>query len=198
MAAFDYPGQAHTRKHGPRGYQNYSSFRPWLRDEFTFRCVYCMKREQWGYVSGDYDLDHFLPQVANRELENDYDNLLYACARCNGAKRAQVVPDPTSTFTAERVRVLPDGSLEPLTPDARRLIAKLDLNSPELREFRVTWLRIIDLAEEQDAELHLRLLGYPDDLPDLSRLRPESNSRPDGIAQSCLARRQRDELPDQY
>jgi hypothetical protein len=197
MAAFDYPGQPHNRKHGPGGYRDYSSFRPWLRDEFTFRCVYCMKREQWGYVS-DYDLDHFLPQATNSELETDYDNLLYACARCNGAKRAQAVPDPTNAFTAEQIRVLPDGSLEPLTPDARRLVAKLDLNSPPVVHFRLIWLRIIELAEEQDPDLCTELMGYPDDLPDLSRLRPKGNSRPDGIAHSCHARRERGELEDRY
>ena len=58
-APFDYPAP-HLRRHGPMGYADYASYRPWLRDEFSFRCVYCLLREQWGRVRGLFDLDHFL------------------------------------------------------------------------------------------------------------------------------------------
>jgi hypothetical protein len=40
------------------------------------------------------------------------------------------------------------------------------------------------------------LLGYPDNLPDLSRLRPPRNTRPEGVAKSFFARRKRGELPE--
>jgi hypothetical protein len=42
-----YPSVPHRRRHEPRGYQDYREFKPWLRDEFTFRCVYCLEREAW-------------------------------------------------------------------------------------------------------------------------------------------------------
>ena len=58
---FDYPESRSERIHGPAGYATYESFRPWLRDEFTFRCVYCLKRETWGQVTGEFELDHFQP-----------------------------------------------------------------------------------------------------------------------------------------
>ena len=29
----------HVRCHAPKGYQDYRSYKPWLRDEFPFRCV---------------------------------------------------------------------------------------------------------------------------------------------------------------
>ena len=45
---FSYPAAAHVRRHGPQGYADYPSYLPWLRDEFSFRCVYCLLREQWG------------------------------------------------------------------------------------------------------------------------------------------------------
>jgi len=32
-AVFAYP-DAHDRRHGPAGYVDYQSFKPWLRDEF--------------------------------------------------------------------------------------------------------------------------------------------------------------------
>ena len=35
----EYPTNGHERLHGPSGYVDYKSFKPWLRDEFRFRCV---------------------------------------------------------------------------------------------------------------------------------------------------------------
>ena len=46
--AFRYPPSALVRRHGPAGYSDYASFRPWLRDDFSFRRVYCLIRERWG------------------------------------------------------------------------------------------------------------------------------------------------------
>lgn len=73
---FDYPDPRSHRRHGPRGYADYESYRPWLRDEFTFRCVYCLKREQWGLVTGEFDIDHFEPQKLLPNLAADYGNLV--------------------------------------------------------------------------------------------------------------------------
>ena len=67
-APFTYPAAPHTRRHGPRGYADYESYRPWLRDEFAFRCVYCLLREAWGPPKGAYALDHFLPVAARPDL----------------------------------------------------------------------------------------------------------------------------------
>src|SRR5437764_4015992 len=96
---FIYPSVPHVRRHGPQGYADYASYRPWLRDEFSFRCVYCLLREQWGRVRGTYALDHFLPVAQHPAEMTEYDNLLYACATCNGAKGDRVVPDPLSVLT---------------------------------------------------------------------------------------------------
>jgi hypothetical protein len=54
MIPFVYPRAAPLRRHGPAGYAQYERYRPWLRDEFAFRCVYCLKREQWGVVRATY------------------------------------------------------------------------------------------------------------------------------------------------
>ena len=199
MGAFNYPETSYTRRHGPHGYANYASYRPWLRDEFTFRCVYCLVREEWGRESGDFDLDHFQCQAKNAELGLDYDNLLYSCRRCNTAKGAQDVPDPCTVLTSDQVRVLPDGKIEGLSPDARKLIRKLCLDSDRASFVRRTWIRIIELAEKYDPDLYRRLMRFPEDLPDLSRLRPPGgNSRPDGIKQSFLCRRNVGDLLDTY
>ncbi len=39
---FAYASTDHQRRHGPRGYTSYRAYKPWLRDEFAFRCVYCL------------------------------------------------------------------------------------------------------------------------------------------------------------
>jgi hypothetical protein len=75
----------------------------------------------------------------------------------------------------------------------------LGLNRPRLCEFRTLWIRILRLAAVYGPPLFRQLMGHPSDLPDLSPLRPpQGNSRPDGVAQSHFARRQRAELPDIY
>ena len=148
MEPFDYPLAFHQRRHGPRGYSQPESYRPWLRDEFSFRCVYCLIREQWGRVTGEFDVEHFRPQAMNPELASVYENLFYACGRCNGAKGDRVVPDPCKTLTANQVRLLPDGSLEGRTSEADSLLAKLGLNSPQMKRWRLIWIRNVQLARD--------------------------------------------------
>jgi hypothetical protein len=170
-----------------------------LRDEFAFRCVYCLTREIWGLLKGIYALDHFLAVVARPDLALEYDNLLYTCVSCNLSKGRQETPDPLSTLLDPDVMVSADGAIQASTPAARKLVDRLGLDRPRLREFRELWIRIVRLAALHDPALLQRLMGYPADLPDLSGLQPpEGNTRPDGIAQSYLARRLRNELPGTY
>ena len=88
--AFLYPEPRKSRRHGPV-YKNYESYRPWLRDEFMFRCIYCLKRETWGQASGEFELDHFKPQKFNPDKKLDYKNLVYSCQRCNSAKSSNKI-----------------------------------------------------------------------------------------------------------
>lgn len=196
--AFRYASSPHVRRHGPDGYVDYASFRPWLRDEFSFRCVYCLLREQWGRVTGEFDLDHFEPQSIEPDAELEFDNLLYACHGCNLRKGSRAVPDPSVELTAESIRLYPDGSIVGLTDDADRLIRVLCLNSPRYRQWRQMWMRIVELAEEHEPSLFRQLMGYPDELPDLQRCNAPANSRSEGIASSAFERRERGELPDTY
>src|SRR6478672_3076703 len=77
---FHFPKKAHCRRHGPRGHTTYPAYKPWLRDEFEFRCVYCLTREQWSADGhNSFSIDHVQPKSRHRNLTNDYDNLVYAC-----------------------------------------------------------------------------------------------------------------------
>ena len=198
MLPFNYPHSTHSPRHGPFGYADYSSYRPWLRDEFAFRCVYCLKREQWGRVTGEFDLDHYIPQALSALEVLEYENLRYACRTCNSVKSDIVLPDPALHLTSEDVRILPDGMIEGRTIDARRLIDILDLNSPKATEWRLIWIRIVALAHEHDRPLYRQLMGFPEDLPNLFRLRPGGNRRLEGVATCYFAKKQAGVLPDTY
>lgn len=196
---FDYPTTSHSRRHGPVGYADPKSYRPWLRDEFSFRCVYCLLREQWGRVVGVFDVEHFLPVINYSDFAVDYDNLLYACTTCNLAKREQEIPDPLAVLTAGNVQVSEDGRIYTANVDAACLVEILGLNADDAIEFRMTWIGIVALANRVDSQLHRRLMGFPEDLPDLERQRPPGgNTRPDGVSESWRARQKRGELPETY
>lgn len=92
-----------------------------------------------------------------------------------------------------------DGSIWGMNIEAKRLIKLLDLDSPKYREYRKLFFDIVAMAKREDnSDLWFSLMKYPDDLPDLTTLRPRENSRPDGINQSCHARRFRGQLPQTY
>ena len=198
MEPFEYPAAALTRRHQPLGYLDVASYLPWLRDEFCFRCVYCLRREQWD-VATKLHVEHFLPSCQFPEQHLAYDNLLYSCARCNLAKGACSVSDPTHLLLSGAIEIASHGELVTANPLCLRLIAQLRLNSSEMIHFRRLWLEIIAMAREFNPPLFLELMGFPAELPNLSSLKPPGgNGRAAGIGQSYFAQRERDELPSMY
>lgn len=205
MTLFAYPGAAHVRRHGPRGYADYKHYKPWLRDEFRFRCVYCLSRETW-LPDGEahFSVDHLSPRSRVPGHTSDYDGLVYACCVCNACKKDfPELIDITSFVLAEHLVVRPAGTVEALTAQGETLVDVCALNRPELVAFRrdlMALLALLDQRRGADAErLRKRYLGYPDDLPDLATLRPpEGNVRPEGIASSYMETQRRGELSEFY
>lgn len=195
-AAFEYPPSPHVRRHGPGGYRDYHAYRDWLRDEFSFRCVFCLRRELW--LHPDFEIDHLLPQSRYPDKACNYDNLAYVCSRCNRVKGDREVLNPCEVPLAESLTVHEDGTITPLNADGENLIDVLDLDNDDLRQFRKVMLDILDLCSVKDRRLFVQLMGFPDNLPDLSKKKPPSNSRPEGIDQSFFAQRRRGDLPDTY
>jgi len=193
---FRYPALPHRRKHGPQGYADYDSFRQWLRDEFDFRCVYCLYRERWGQKKGDFDLDHLEPRVLREELALNYDNLVYACHSCNLDKSVGLLPDPHTHAYGECLRVEDDGSITPLNEAGETLIDELGLDDPHRHEFRQMVLETVKLASSEGRTNLLRLwMGLPSNLPDLSRCKPPGgNTRPAGVVVSWYAQREKPEI----
>ncbi|MBP9224721.1 MAG: HNH endonuclease [Verrucomicrobiales bacterium] len=187
---YRYPAMPHVRRHGPGGYANYGAYRSWLRDEFDFRCVYCLQRERWGQVSRSFELDHFLPQALREDLELEYDNLVYTCASCNGAKSSRLVPDPHVHAFGACLRVEDSGVITALNDQGIYLIDELDLDSFERTEWRKTIIETISLvAKSGGPDLLKQWMGLPTELPNLSSLRPPiPNTRSAGIKNSWHSR----------
>jgi hypothetical protein len=128
---FSYPTEPHTRRHGPMGYASHRDYRKWLRDEFTFRCVYCLRRETWLALSADGEIDHFLPRRDRPDLVCDYDNLVYACNRCNRGKAAEYVPDLATVGYGRCLRVDDEGRIHWLNQEGRDLVEALGLDNED-------------------------------------------------------------------
>jgi hypothetical protein len=199
MFAYLYPARKHRRKHGPRGYRAPSEFREWLRDEFMFRCVYCLEREQWGNRLGHFHVEHFLPVAHRPDGRLEYENLLDSCQSCNLLKADQSVPDPLRILTRRAVVVKKNGLMQGKTKEARRLIDLLQLNSRSYRQRRRLMIAILSAVSKVNPDLYVELMSFPDDLPNLSVLNPPGgNSRPSGINTSFYALRQDGKLPMVY
>jgi hypothetical protein len=159
--------------------------------------VFCLRREVWGQVVAEFAIDHFEPVASRPDRATEYDNLLYACGACNARKADQFVADPLTELLAEAVAVGPDGSIEVRTRHARRIVRVLQLDLPEMTEYRAMWIGIIQLAAKYDPDLYQRLLGFPSDLPDLLALKPPGgNTRPDGVEQSHFRCKEAGNLPE--
>lgn len=182
---FAYPAEPHQRQHGPGGYRNYRDYKPWLRDEFIFRCVYCLEREMWyPDRTASFSIDHIVPQSVDPVRICDYDNLVYACTRCNAAKQdVDSVLDPTRTALGEHIRSGNDGVIQALTPEGQDMIDLLHLDKAPALAVRKDILDLLALKQEypQHTRIHqmfVEKFGYPEELPDLSALRPPAgNSR---------------------
>ena len=194
---FAYPTEPHCRRHGPGGYINYQSYRPWLEDEFVFRCIYCLKRMVWA-PTDVWSVDHIIPQNKAKALACVYDNLVLACQCCNRMKSNQRVPDPGLVVYGQCLRVSCDGAIVPLNRVGSRLLRALRLNEPRYQRWRSQRMRELRALARCDPEGYEQVMGFPTNLPDLSVLRVESNSRPEGIKDSWLAKRRRGELPKVY
>ena len=200
MEPFTYPDASQVRRHGPSGYSDHESYRPWLRDDFTFRCVYCLARERWHKGQYGFQVDHVIPQSEAPSRALDYDNLVYACETCNEMKLdALGLCGPCEKAYGDCLRVNEDGTITALNREGQTLVQVLRLDNAENTAFRQLILEVVRLARGKNDALHFRLMGFPDDLPDLARKRPPGgNSRPEGIRESWRERRIRRELPDTY
>ncbi len=196
---FVYPLEPHVRRHGPFGYKNYERYRPWLRDEFSFRCVFCLAREVWAKKRANWEIDHCIPQTLAAALVLVYENLLYVCSSCNSLKSSHLVPNPCQVAFGRCLIVQVDGTIHALNEEGELLIEFLGLNDDDYIRWRQLVIgEVKSMYEAGDNEKLIMKLGYPKELDDLSKLKPVGNTKPEGINKSLYARRVRGELPEMY
>jgi len=196
---YRYPTQVRSRRHGPAGYKDYGDYRPWVEDEFLFRCVYCLKRQKWARTD-IWSVDHLIPQADAPELECDYDNLVLACQWCNNRKLADSVPDPVAVAYGNCLRVEDaTGEVRALNPDGEILIRVLKLNGDAQVRTRFDTLRRLEIMARCAPDEWKRMMGFPEELPKLRQKRPpDGNTRPEGIDDSWHEKKQRGDLPEVY
>ncbi len=201
---FAYPALPHVRKHGPGGYQNYQEYKDWLRDEFTFRCVYCLERELWyPNRQAAFAVEHVLPRSTHPHLVCEYENLVYACGRCNSFKQDWTTLDPTAVALAEHLQVEPDGSVTARTPQGEEYLYLFHLNDPPAIEVRRATLTILGLKRDFPDDprvdrLFQQAFGFPEDLPNLDAKRPKHNRRPEGLLEAYDRQHREGRLPLVY
>ena len=196
---FAYPEEPHRRRHGPSGYATYKYYREWLRDEFSYRCVFSLVREQWIGRKAHFDIDHLEPQSSREDLVCDYDNLLYLAHRMNLVRGKRPLPDPCKVALGKCLAVDPvTGEIRALEDVGSKIISVLKLDSPDATEDRLKWLQVIRCFAQNDEAQFRRWIGYPTDLCDLSKARVENNSRPSGIVESTFERERAGTLPEWY
>ena len=162
------------------------------RDEFEFRCVYCLQREMWSRErAAVFSVDHIVPQSEDSNLLCIYANLAYACLRCNSARQDVRVLDPNQEGMGYHLRVESDGAVTGLTEEGLFLIDLLHLNRGSAPGERRRILRILDRRvkhpddEGMKADFH-EAFGYPEDLPDLRTLRPPEGNPLDVNLKHCF------------
>jgi 5-methylcytosine-specific restriction endonuclease McrA len=93
------PMRPFSRTHRPREVQkDYTVYRDCLRWEFGFLCGVCLLHERdWAWYgtqdSALMHIEHVAPRSSAPLLVAKYDNLVYVCGRCNGARSDKPVLD---------------------------------------------------------------------------------------------------------
>ena len=164
MSVCSYPLSPHQRKHGPQGYKSYRSYKPWLRDEFTFKCVYCLVRCNFCNSNKRFlSLIDPCQEALGSHLKVREDGRIEPITLM-GRKILSLLQLNDEYYVKFRKRII----------KTRKL---LDENPEKFKEPGEAG----DLLRE-----YLDLLRYPKNLPDLSAVNPPGgNSRKDGV-ETCF------------
>ena len=66
--------------------KNYRKYKSDLRKDFSKRCGYCDDSDEFCGGERGYHIDHFAPKSLFPKISTEYENLVYSCPFCNGAK----------------------------------------------------------------------------------------------------------------
>ena len=184
MPPFEYPTKPHDRRHGPDGYKQYKTYKRWLRDEFVFRCVYCLSQEVW-YPNRNhaFGVEHFYPKSVKPNLVCDYSNLLYACNRCNTLRNDEILPDdlhPEHYPYGVHLSLEQDATWKGLNTSGDTLIELFGLNDEEFVGERLDQIKMWSDMSLRRNRVHTTCgrFSLPLKMPDLSKRRPPRDLKP--------------------
>jgi hypothetical protein len=169
------------RRPDPPAESNYKRYKQALREDFQYRCAYCILHEGDPYGAGfhNFQIDHFRPRNKIPELINTYSNLYYACRWCNGAKADKWPLDDEQTlgfvfvdpcvedlFTTHADLNSSTGKLEPRTNAGDFTITEIRLNRRMFNDLRKKRVKAQDDIDSTTAQI-LRLESEQDPPADL-------------------------------
>ena len=121
-------------------YASYSSFKPFLSEDFNKRCGYTDCPDFWFGGKNTFHIDHFKPFSKNPALATEYSNLVYCCSYVNILKSDDEGEylDPCDVDYNDHFEREIDGSIIPKTDSkvANYMFLKLQLN---LERYRFIW-----------------------------------------------------------
>lgn len=127
------------RRHPHPKHSNYQDYKVYLRQDFSYRCVYCAIHENdWGGLR-HFHVEHFKPKSRFSNLKTKYGNLLYACDICNAYKGDDWPGyiDPCKEDYALHFRLSHNSfEIEGISRRAKYMVERLHLNRPHLRRLR--------------------------------------------------------------
>ena len=139
--------------------RSYTRFRPFVREDFSACCAYCLMYERAAGGAEAFELDHFKPKSKKtfRGLVDDYFNLYYACHVRNRFKAARWPSreqelqgwrflDFCRDLFDEHFEATSSGRWLPRTAAARYTEKRLRLNRPHLIEIRCLLTEIADYS----------------------------------------------------
>ena len=127
--------------------------------------------------------------------------MLYACLQCNSLKRdLWPILDPCVDTYGKHLKVNDDGTVTALSQHGNILLDIFRLNEARRIDFRSRLLAVSSRlqADPGATDEFKRWFGFPDNLPDLRKMKPPKNLRPAGMKSCWYMLRQQGKLPDSY
>ena len=145
---------------------SYRSWKPKLADEASLQCVYCCIHENRFGGLRNFHVEHYKPQSIFPALENNYDNLFYACGVCNVFKsddwpcehqpnnyNVPAYPNPAVVDYGTFLNVNLEGYVVSDSITGRYVIERLSLNRPQMVGLRAITRLMIEI---ESAEVEIR------------------------------------------
>lgn len=161
MNPFVYQKLKHIRTQSPPVYTNYASYKPFLQIEFSKKCVYCRTPDSMRGTDV-FGADHYRPKKYFPHLATVYENLFYCCNACNSRKSSHwpgkgkssqyFIPNPCDHEMFRHLRFKGD-IVDARTPEGKFTRDLLDLNAPDIVDFRNAILVAIDTTTARLKEL---------------------------------------------